>query len=65
MPGRIVAVLTQAGSQVQKGTPLMVMEAMKMEHTILAPGAGKVQAVLFSVGELVTEGAQLIEFSEN
>ena len=64
MPGRIVAVLVQAGNPVEKGTPLMVMEAMKMEHTILSPHAGKVETVLFSVGELVTEGAQLIQISE-
>jgi len=41
-----------------------VMEAMKMEHTILAPNAGNVQEVLFSVGDTVTEGAQLVRLSD-
>ena len=64
MPGRIVSVLAQAGSKVEKGTPLIVMEAMKMEHTVLAPNAGNVQEVLFSVGDSVTEGAQLVRLSD-
>ncbi len=64
MPGRIVSVLAPAGSRVEKGTPLIVMEAMKMEHTILAPNAGNVQEVLFSVGDSVTEGAQLVRLSD-
>jgi 3-methylcrotonyl-CoA carboxylase alpha subunit len=62
MPGRIVAVLAQQGSTVSKGTPLIVMEAMKMEHTIAAPADGQLQEVLFSVGDQVTEGAQLVRF---
>jgi 3-methylcrotonyl-CoA carboxylase alpha subunit len=63
MPGRIVAVLAQQGSKVAKGTPLIVMEAMKMEHTIAAPADGELQEVLFTVGDQVTEGAQLVRFA--
>ena len=62
MPGKVVAVLVAAGAQVAKGTPLLVMEAMKMEHTIAAPADGQVQALLYAVGDQVAEGAALVEF---
>ena len=62
MPGKILAVLVQAGSEVEKGAPLVVMEAMKMEHTIAAPAKGRVSAVLHAAGEQVAEGAALIAF---
>ena len=62
MPGKILAVLTQAGAEVEKGTPLIVMEAMKMEHTIAAPAKGQVKEVLYAVGDQVAEGAALIAF---
>ena len=64
MPGRIVAVLANEGQSVTKGTPMMVMEAMKMEHTIVALADGKVDQVLFAVGDQVSEGAQLIRFTQ-
>ncbi|WP_118181649.1 acetyl/propionyl/methylcrotonyl-CoA carboxylase subunit alpha [Paraburkholderia phosphatilytica] len=60
MPGKIIAVLVEAGAVVEKGAPLMVMEAMKMEHTIGAPAAGKVTEVLYAVGDQVADGAQLL-----
>ena len=62
MPGKILAVLIEAGSVVEKGTPLVVMEAMKMEHTIAAPSNGRVTAILHAVGDQVAEGAALIAF---
>ena len=62
MPGKVVAVLVAAGARVTKGTPLLVMEAMKMEHTIAAPADGQVQALLYAVGDQVAEGAALVEF---
>lgn len=62
MPGKIVALLVEAGAQVDKGTPLLIMEAMKMEHTISAPSQGRVTEVLYAVGEQVAEGAQLLSF---
>ncbi len=64
MPGKIVAVLVEAGQTVKKGEPLLIMEAMKMEHTISAPHDGKVAEVLYLVGDQVTEGAQLLQFGE-
>jgi 3-methylcrotonyl-CoA carboxylase alpha subunit len=60
MPGKVIAVLVEAGTRVEKGTPLIVMEAMKMEHTIGAPAAGTVAEVLYAVGDQVTDGAQLL-----
>jgi 3-methylcrotonyl-CoA carboxylase alpha subunit len=62
MPGRIIAQLAAAGSAVKRGAPLLVMEAMKMEHTICAPADGTVRAYRAAVGEQVQEGAELIEF---
>ena len=65
MPGKIVAHLVKLGETVAAGAPLLVMEAMKMEHTMTAPAAGKVSAWCFAVGEQVTDGAQLLEFEVN
>ena len=63
MPGKVIAVHVAAGSQVTKGTPLLVMEAMKMEHAIVAPEDGIVEAVLYAAGEQVAEGAPLVTFA--
>jgi 3-methylcrotonyl-CoA carboxylase alpha subunit len=62
MPGKIVAVIARQGETVERGAPLLIMEAMKMEHTISAPGKGVVEAILYEVGEQVAEGAQLLSF---
>ncbi|HTD17768.1 MAG TPA: acetyl/propionyl/methylcrotonyl-CoA carboxylase subunit alpha [Chthoniobacterales bacterium] len=63
MPGRIVAVLVQTGQTVAKGTPLIVMEAMKMEHTIVALTDGQVDQVFVNAADQVSEGAQLLHFT--
>jgi 3-methylcrotonyl-CoA carboxylase alpha subunit len=60
MPGKIVAIHVVPGQTVAKGTPLLVMEAMKMEHTISAPGPGIVKELLFEIGDQVSDGAQLL-----
>ncbi|HEX8605378.1 MAG TPA: acetyl/propionyl/methylcrotonyl-CoA carboxylase subunit alpha [Pseudoduganella sp.] len=60
MPGKIVALLVAAGARVTKGAPLLVMEAMKMEHTIAATHDGTVEKMLYQVGDQVTDGAQLL-----
>jgi 3-methylcrotonyl-CoA carboxylase alpha subunit len=62
MPGKVIAVLVAAGAAVERGAPLVIMEAMKMEHTITAPAAGTVKEILYAVGEQVAEGAELIRF---
>ena len=62
MPGRVVAWIAKPGSNVEKNAPLLILEAMKMEHTITAPAAGKLEGFRFAVGEQVTEGAELVDF---
>lgn len=62
MPGKVVALLAQVGQKVEKGTPLLILEAMKMEHTITAPAAGTVKSFCYAAGEQVGDGAALVEF---
>ncbi|MBK6596638.1 MAG: acetyl/propionyl/methylcrotonyl-CoA carboxylase subunit alpha [Proteobacteria bacterium] len=62
LPGRVIAVLTTVGSSVTKDTPLIVVEAMKMEHTVLAPRDGRIAAIHYEVGDSVQINADLIEF---
>ena len=62
MPGRIVATLVDAGTQVKRGTPLVVLEAMKMEHTLQAPADGTVKGYRAKEGEQVADGAVLVDF---
>ncbi|MCL7463321.1 acetyl/propionyl/methylcrotonyl-CoA carboxylase subunit alpha [Pseudomonas sp. NW5] len=64
MNGSIVRVLVEAGQAVAAGTALVVLEAMKMEHSIRAPQAGIVKALYCSEGEMVSEGAALVELEE-
>jgi 3-methylcrotonyl-CoA carboxylase alpha subunit len=60
MPGRIVQVMSRPGEAVKKGQPLLILEAMKMEHTITAPADGVVREIHFAAGEQVVEGAELV-----
>jgi 3-methylcrotonyl-CoA carboxylase alpha subunit len=60
MPGRVVQLLVAPGMAVRRGQPLLVIEAMKMEHTIAAPRDGVVERVPYTVGDLVEEGVELI-----
>jgi 3-methylcrotonyl-CoA carboxylase alpha subunit len=64
MPGNIIAVLVEAGARVAAGAPLLILEAMKMEHTISAPIAGVVERLNFAVGDQVVEGAELLAIKE-
>jgi 3-methylcrotonyl-CoA carboxylase alpha subunit len=64
MNGSIVRLLVEAGQQVEAGTALVVLEAMKMEHSIRAPHAGTVKALYCNEGELVSEGTVLVELEE-
>ncbi|MCT7340920.1 acetyl-CoA carboxylase biotin carboxyl carrier protein subunit [Pseudomonas aeruginosa] len=58
MNGSIVRVLVEPGQTVEAGATLVVLEAMKMEHSIRAPHAGVVKALYCSEGELVEEGTR-------
>jgi 3-methylcrotonyl-CoA carboxylase alpha subunit len=60
MPGRIIQVLVEPGAVVARGAPLLILEAMKMEHTISAPHGGRVAAIHYRAGEQVAEGAELL-----
>jgi acetyl/propionyl-CoA carboxylase alpha subunit len=60
MPGSVTAVLVQAGDPVEKGQPLLILEAMKMEHTIRSAAAGVVETVYFAAGDTVEADARLV-----
>jgi 3-methylcrotonyl-CoA carboxylase alpha subunit len=62
MPGKIVRQPVSAGDRVARGAPLLVLEAMKMEHTVIAPGEGTVVQLHYAEGDQVEEGAILIDF---
>ena len=62
MPGSVIALLTQVDVLVEKGAPLLILEAMKMEHTLTAPARGRVKSFRFAVGDQVSDGAELVEF---
>jgi 3-methylcrotonyl-CoA carboxylase alpha subunit len=60
MPATVVAILRQIGDNVKAGERLIVLEAMKMEHTIHAPTDGILRDIFYSVGQQVSEGAELL-----
>ncbi|MEH6518157.1 MAG: acetyl/propionyl/methylcrotonyl-CoA carboxylase subunit alpha [Halioglobus sp.] len=62
MNGTIVTLMVEPGSAVSEGDSLLVIEAMKMEHTIRAPSAGTVESFYYQVGDLVDGGAELLKF---
>ena len=61
MPGTVIEIMVKAGDAVEKGASLMILEAMKMEHTIAAPAAGRVSSLYCKKGDRVTEGAELLK----
>jgi len=65
MNATIVDVLVEPGLSVKQGDELIVMEAMKMQHTIVAPSDGVVTQVFFKNGDLVDGGSQLLSFSDD
>lgn len=64
MPGVIEKVLVQKGSKVQKGDPLIIMIAMKMEYVVKAPQSGVIEKIFFNVGDNVAKHATLVKFEE-
>ena len=60
MPGVVLKILVKVGDVVTKGTPLVILEAMKMEHAILAGSDGTVTAINCSEGEMVQPGFDLV-----
>jgi len=63
MPGRIIAVHVAAGTQVEKGAALIVLEAMKMEHVLKAGHAGKIETIGCKPGDQIREGQELLRFA--
>jgi biotin carboxyl carrier protein len=61
MPGKIFKIVKEVGSQVAKGETILILEAMKMEHSIRADKDGKVKKIMFKTGELVQGGVTLAE----
>lgn len=61
MPGRVLDVTAQEGSIVRKGDTLLLLEAMKMELRIAAPGHGRVARVFAQAGQVIERGAPLVE----
>ncbi len=64
MPGRVVKLMGKTGDEIKKGQALIIMEAMKMEHTIVSPRDGVIERVAFQVGEMVPADAVLFSFKE-
>ncbi len=64
MPGKIIACFIRENQTVNKGDPLMIIEAMKMEHSIQAPHDGEIENVFFAVDDQVEEGEILLAFKE-
>ncbi len=65
MPGVVTKVMVVVGDEVAKGQPLVAIEAMKMEHQIRAPRAGRVKRVSASPGLMVQSGAVLVELESD
>ena len=65
MPGKIIQIFTTAGAAVSKGDPLVVMEAMKMEHTLTAFIDGIIGDIFHEVGDQVDEGTILVRMEES
>src|SRR5215510_9599751 len=64
MPGKVLKILVETGQKVSAGDPLIILEAMKMEHTMRAIAPGVVEAVLVSDGEVVGPGQLLVQITE-
>jgi biotin carboxyl carrier protein len=64
MPGLVTGIKAEAGQQVEKGTPLLILEAMKMENVITAPHDAIIREITVSLGQAVDKGAVLIEFEK-
>jgi 3-methylcrotonyl-CoA carboxylase alpha subunit len=62
MPGTVTRILAEPGLDLPRGAPLIVLEAMKMEHTLRAPTDGRLKALKCGVGDFVQEGAELADF---
>jgi 3-methylcrotonyl-CoA carboxylase alpha subunit len=65
MHGKVTKILVNPGESVAKAAPLLIIEAMKMEHTIVAPASGVVKTLNYTIGALVEEGAVLLDLASH
>jgi len=65
LPGHVRQILVKKGDMVKKDQAVVIVEAMKMEHTILSPKTGKVVEIYYSEGDQVLEGAELLALEED
>jgi 3-methylcrotonyl-CoA carboxylase alpha subunit len=65
LPGHVRQMLVNVGDSVEKDQALVIVEAMKMEHTILSPKYGVVSEIFYSEGDQVLEGVELLSLEEN
>ena len=63
IPARVARILVEAGAKVRKGAPLVVLEAMKMELTLVAPADGTIATIRHAVDDMVEEGTELVTFT--
>ena len=64
MHGKLIALMVQAGDTVAKGQKLAIVEAMKMEHALVAPRDGTIAEVMGTVGAQVSEGARIVVLAD-
>ncbi len=64
MPGMITGIKITPGQQVEKGTPLLIVEAMKMENVITAPHPAVIADIKVKLGQAIEKGSVLVEFGE-
>lgn len=62
MPGMVTGIRVTAGQEVEKGSPILILEAMKMENVITSPDQAVVKEVRVAIGQAVEKGSVLIEF---
>jgi 3-methylcrotonyl-CoA carboxylase alpha subunit len=63
LPGRVSQVLAEPGKAVARNAPLVILEAMKMEHVLVAPAAGTIAEIRVAAGDQVAEGTVLVTFA--
>ncbi len=64
MPGKVLEVMVEVGQEVSAGTTLMILEAMKMEHKIVAAEDGIITAINFNAGDQVEQGVTLLDLEQ-
>lgn len=65
MPGKVVKVFVKKGDRVKSGNPLVIMEAMKMEHILRAPFDGVVESIAAKDGDFIQNGKLVVSISAN